>query len=365
MENMVFVTRMTAVCWSMAFLMGCQMNEAGNSDTRNSNINTQTGVVSLPAFELPPSQLISALTQSSSLNQIERWRDIGDSCYGSLSDSESRQCYNNKLKGLISNLHKRYDVRITSRMIEGIYTEEIAPVSGVLPKNKRRVLINLHGGGFTHGGRVAGQIESIPIAALGGIKVISVDYRKAPEYRFPAASEDVAAVYRELLQEYRPENIGIYGCSAGGYLTAQSIAWFSSVGLPMPGAIGMLCSGASEYLYSDAFRIVSRIEKFSLTERKDSRYLGDADPNSGLVFPTNNSDVLKEFPPSLIVSSTRDLTLSSAVYTHSSLIKNGVDADLHVWEGLRHCFFYDPEIPESHEVYGVVVNFFDQYLGAY
>lgn len=58
----------------------------------------------------------------------------------------------------------------------------------------------------------------------------------APEWYFPAASEDVAKVYRELLKSYRPENIGIYGCSAGAGLTSQAVAWFQTHGLPHPPA---------------------------------------------------------------------------------------------------------------------------------
>jgi hypothetical protein len=61
---------------------------------------------------------------------------------------------------------------------------------------------------------------------------------------FPAASEDVAAVYKDLLKTYRPENIGIYGCSAGGALTAQAEAWFQDKKLPNPGALGIFGSGA-------------------------------------------------------------------------------------------------------------------------
>src|SRR3546814_12008018 len=83
----------------------------------------------------------------------------------------------------------------------------------------------------------------MPIAAIGRIKVISVDYRQGPDFTFPAASEDVAAVYRELIMQYDPRNIGIYGCSAGGLLTAQSGAWLIDKKLPLPGARALLCEG--------------------------------------------------------------------------------------------------------------------------
>ena len=50
----------------------------------------------------------------------------------------------------------------------------------------------------------------------------------APEYQFPTASEDVAAVYKALLRKYRAQNIGIYGCSAGSLLAAEALAWFQT-----------------------------------------------------------------------------------------------------------------------------------------
>ena len=80
----------------------------------------------------------------------------------------------------------------------------------------------------------------MPVASLGKIRVVAVDYRQGPEHVFPAASEDVTAVYRELLKHYPAENIGIYGNSAGAVLTAMVIAWFQKEGLPRPGAIGLL-----------------------------------------------------------------------------------------------------------------------------
>src|SRR5580693_5398667 len=95
-----------------------------------------------------------------------------------------------------------YPVQIAGTDIEGVKAEEISPAQGVAPSNRARVLINLHGGGFTVGGQYGGQLESIPISALAGIKVVSVDYRLAPEYEFPAATEDVVTVYRALLRDH-------------------------------------------------------------------------------------------------------------------------------------------------------------------
>jgi len=103
-------------------------------------------------------------------------------------------------------------------------------------------------------------MESIPIASLGKIKVITVDYREGPEAQFPAASEDVAAVYRALLKTYSPSSIGIYGCSAGGILTAESVAWFQSHGLPTPGAIGLFGSGAVVDRWGDAMYFAAILE---------------------------------------------------------------------------------------------------------
>ena len=75
-------------------------------------------------------------------------------------------------------------------------------------------------------------------------RVVSLDYRQGPKYRFPAASEDVAAVYAHLLKDHAPRDVGIYGCSAGGMLAAMSVAWFEKHNLPRPGAVGILCAGA-------------------------------------------------------------------------------------------------------------------------
>ena len=57
-----------------------------------------------------------------------------------------------------------------------MYTEVFTPKEGIAPKNKDRVLINVHGGHFKSGARTYGHLESMPIAAKGKIKIISIDY---------------------------------------------------------------------------------------------------------------------------------------------------------------------------------------------
>ena len=65
----------------------------------------------------------------------------------------------------------------------------------------------------------------------------------------------------------------------------------------------------------------------------------------------------------LIITATRGFELSGAVYTHNQLVKQGVEAELHVWDGLFHGFFYNPDVPESRDCYAIIVRFFERRLG--
>jgi acetyl esterase/lipase len=262
-------------------------------------------------------------------------------------------------------LRARYDVTVAEQQMAGVTTEIFTPAGGVASGNANRVLVNLHGGAFLWGARTTSHLESIPIAAVGKIKVISVDYRQAPEYSFPAATEDVTAVYRELLETYAPQNIGIYGCSAGALLTAEVVASLQKSGLPRPGAVGMLCGGAAYWAEGDMGRFGAAVQGSAARSdaRRDSPYFRNVDPTDPLAFPVRSREVLARFPPTLVISSTRDLALSSAVHTHSLLVREHVAAALHVWEGLGHGFFTLIDLPQSREVYDVVVAFFDRHLG--
>jgi len=265
----------------------------------------------------------------------------------------------------VTKLRQHFAVLVEPRLIGGVQTDTVEPKEGISKRNKYRVLINLHGGGMTLGARYGGQLESIPISSIGRIRVVTVDYRMTPEYKFPAAEDDVIAVYRELLKTYPPENIGIYGCSAGATLAGTAVAKLIATGQPSPGAIGMFGSGPfgrgrlgdSNYFFSGGKPIWNAA----------GGYTAAVDMENSVSYPVESPGIQRRFPPSLLISGTRDPALSSTVFAHSVLVDMGVDAELHVWEGAQHCSFaqpfVDPEVPESQQAWRVIVKFFDRHLG--
>ncbi|MFK7733508.1 MAG: alpha/beta hydrolase, partial [Pseudomonadales bacterium] len=262
----------------------------------------------------------------------------------------------------IETARSLYPVTQRVEEIAGVYTEVFEPAAGIAADKQNKVLINLHGGGFSMGARTEGRLESIPVAAVSGLRVISIDYRQGPEHKFPAASEDVAAVYMHLLEQYQAENIGIFGCSAGGMLTAQAVAWFDKHELPKPAAIGIFCSGAGEFGKGDA-AIISDLVGSRLSGG-EIEYFSDASWNDPLVSPQEDPQLLSRFPDTLVITSTRDLALSGALVTHYRLLEQGVYSQLHVYEGLGHYFFADTELKESKHVFDVISKFFTERLGS-
>ena len=266
-----------------------------------------------------------------------------------------------------------YPYKSTRSTIGGVPVETFDPLAGISPENKDRVLIELHGGGFVAGGGgPGGAIESIPIAGEARIRVVAVDYRLAPEHRFPAGSEDVAAVYRELLKTYKPENIGIFGCSAGGMLAGQSIAWFLKENLPVPGAIGVICASLYTFAEGDSAQLWPRMgsvipivppAKPDDTFGRSMPYLAGASPKDPLAVPGASKEVLKKFPPTLFLTGTRAPEMSAAAQSHLALRELGVKSELFLFDGLDHGFHSDANLPESRLAYKFIARFFAENLG--
>ncbi len=132
-------------------------------------------------------------------------------------------------------------VHFTRDELAGVPVEWTAPAEGV--SDPSRVVLYLHGGGYSSGLAAWARRATARLALGLGVRVVAADYRLAPRFPFPAAHEDVLAVYRHLIGPggFAPGRVAVAGDSAGGALTVSLMADARDLGLPQP-ACGMLNS---------------------------------------------------------------------------------------------------------------------------
>jgi acetyl esterase/lipase len=258
---------------------------------------------------------------------------------------------------------KLYPAAVTDDKIAGVPVHIVVP-EGVPDANKDKVLLNLHGGGFNSDS--GSYTESIPIAGMTKIKCVAVLYRLAPENPFPAAVDDSVAVYKELLKTYKPDHIVIYGTSAGAILTAEVAVKLKLLGLPMPAALGVFSgmgdfarNGDSAAMY--ALRGLSgHLDAPDDSKPHDDSYTGKTDLKDPVLSPIYAD--LHGMPPTLFVTSGRDLLLSGTVNLHRAFLNAGDDARLIVYDALPHAFWYSTKLPEALEANHAMADFLSKQL---
>jgi epsilon-lactone hydrolase len=252
--------------------------------------------------------------------------------------------------------------RLIEDKIAGVPVRIVTP-QGLLDSDRDKVLLNLHGGGFNSDS--GSFTESIPIAGYSKIKVVAVLYRLAPENPFPAAVDDSVAVYKELLKTYRPNHIVLYGTSAGAILTAEVAARLKQLGLPLPAALGIF-SGMGDFARPGDSVAIYSLRGFSghldppRPEGSLQEYAADTDLRDPVLSPIFSD--LHGLPPTLFITSGRDLLLSGTVNLHRAYLHAGVDARLVVFDALPHAFWYDSTLPEAIEANKMMADFFVQQL---
>jgi len=259
-------------------------------------------------------------------------------------------------------MREMYPVNIENSTIAGVPVRMITPLT--IPADKKdRVLINVHGGGFT--ADWGSEIENIPIANLTQTRVVAVLYSLAPEHKFPTQVNETIAVYKELLKTYKPQNIGLYGTSAGAVLTGEVTSELRQEGQPLPAALGIFSGsgdfarfGDSMYMYG-LWGLPGPLSRW--TGKHDTGYTGDTDLKDPVLSPIYA--VLKGFPPTLFITSGRDLLLSNTVNLHRAFVNAAVPAQLIVFDGLAHAFWNQWEWPESKQAHKMMADFFNKNLG--
>jgi len=260
---------------------------------------------------------------------------------------------------------KKYRVSIQQDRIKGINIYYLTPDSKLKQKHKQ-LFVYLHGGAYIFGGEMSGLLEGILIASRTQIPVIAIDYRMPPDYPFPTAIEDTVKVYRTLLKSYDAKSLAIGGSSSGGGLALATVQKLKSLKLTLPGALfigtpwsDLTKSGDSLYVNEGIDRKIVTYDGFISAAAK--LYANGVNLKKPGLSPVYGD--FSDFPPTMLVTGTRDLFLSLTVRVHRKMKAAGVTADLNVYEGLSHVeYFVVPEAPESIEVYSELKKFLGQHL---
>lgn len=212
----------------------------------------------------------------------------------------------------------------------------------------------------------AAPYEAISIAYHAQIPVISIDYLTIPLHPFPAALDDVLAVYQELIKDYDPSAMAIGGSSAGGNLSMASIHNFNMRGIPTPAAYfggtpwTDLAKEGDSYFINEGIDRILPVYDGELGAQA-ILYTNGEDMKNPLISPVYGD--FTNFPPSQLVTGTRDLLLSPTIRAHRNMRAAGVEADLNVYEGMSHgAFLVYTDLPENAEVYTELGAFLDQHL---
>ena len=266
----------------------------------------------------------------------------------------------------VDPLLNQFHVTLEAKTIGGVPVYVVKPET-VAEENRGRLLVHVHGGGYVVFGGKAATPEAILMAHYGQIEVISIDYRMPPDFPFPAAVDDTVSVWKQVIQSHAPGNVGLFGTSAGGGLTLATVLKLKELRLPLPGALmagtpwSDLSKSGDTYFTNEFVDNVLGSYDGQLAASAQL-YAGTHDLKEPLLSPLYGD--LSGFPPTILLSGTRDLFLSNTVRLHQKLLQSGVRANLLVFEGQSHAqYLIVHDALESAAAFQEVASFFDQNLG--
>jgi monoterpene epsilon-lactone hydrolase len=244
----------------------------------------------------------------------------------------------------------------------GVDGEWISPAN--VPEDN--AILYFHGGGFRLGSVTSHRDLMAQIALAGGCRVLAINYRLAPEHRFPAALDDALAAYGWMLDRgLKSENVAFAGDSAGGNLVLAAMLALRERGLPLP-VSAVLMSPWTD-LAATGSSYVSRAEADPIHQRSmilalAKNYLGgQGDPYDPLVSPLYAD--LAGLPPLLIQVGDRETVLDDSVMFADLARAAGVDVSLEVWDGMIHVFqMFGAELPEARQAIASIAGFLNRHL---
>ena len=230
--------------------------------------------------------------------------------------------------------------------------------------DSRRVVVYFHGGGYVIGSVDTHRETLARLAVQARARVLGVEYRLAPEHRFPAAHDDcLAAVRWAIAAGAEPRCLALAGDSAGGALAAATLAALRDAGDPLPAAavlvspwVDPLAAGGSmdaneRFDFGDRELLVGWIEA----------YLGPAAPRDPRVFLLDAK--LEGLPPLLVQAGGAEILLDQVRAFAARARAAGVDVQLDLHADMFHDFQMQAAlIPEGARAMDGVARFLDERL---
>lgn len=227
-----------------------------------------------------------------------------------------------------------------------------------------RAILYIHGGGHIMGSANTHKLLTLELTKVTNIRVLSINYRLAPEEPHPAALEDCVLAYKWLLSSgIESKNIIISGDSAGGYYTLLTLLKLRDDGITLPA--GAVCLSPS----TDMAQTGQSVAKNCYTDvvLGDLGYiwwihshLAGQNPLDPSVSPLYAN--LKGLPPILIQASTSEMLFDDSRRFFERAKEAGVDITMQTWDDTLHVFQNTPELPESKEAMEEIKEFVQNLL---
>jgi acetyl esterase/lipase len=277
------------------------------------------------------------------------------------------QAVSRRARRLFGSLKIQQWLKTRGLRVEQIENEKVCG-EWLTPKNpKKQIVLYFHGGGYVSCSAATHRPITAGLARFSRMRVFSLDYRLAPENRFPAALDDTIAAYRWLLDEgFASKQIALAGDSAGGGLVLSALLRMREQGLPFPACA--VCFSAWTDLAGTGNSVQSndnRCAMFRPATIKEfaAAYLGDASP-----FDVYASPVFGEFdrvPPVLLQIGSTELLLDDARRVHEKIQKAGGASELEIYEDVPHGWqMFDGFVPEARVALKRAATFVQKHLSA-
>jgi acetyl esterase/lipase len=228
--------------------------------------------------------------------------------------------------------------------------------------NRDKAMVYFHGGGLVLLGGECVELFARIEALSTRCRVYAIDYRNPPDHPYPAAIDDCIAVYRALLETYRPAQLIISGASGGGNLAAAVPLKMRDQGVPLPAVIGLWTPEVDLTESGDTFHTCEDIDVVLRRglPAMNALYANGADLAHPYLSPLFG-DFTKGWAPTFIQTGTRDVFLSNSVRIHRALRNADIVAELHVGEAMPHGGFGNA--PEDHEIRLEFLKFLAKHAG--